>query len=217
MAPERSDGNAFELVLRQATGEEGPVFDSATDFTNPGKIDAAVRRAVEKFKPKAREVWEQLVSTRSEYVRVIEKLARETGIDILTVFAQWIVQRELFLAMGKHFRLERAQEFLANCPDCVLALTRHSSIVTAGSPDAHGFRDGMYVRIDARKKGWEHTISSRNTIADLRVGEMGFVGGVITTPIECLLVLPADRSAELEEIRDRTVTSTRRVTEIKPR
>src|SRR3989338_6598070 len=199
----------LDELVQEATGGQ-TVFKSVEDLRNSLKIEEAVRRTVARLRPRALEMWRKFLDSGSKDIAVIEDLARDARANPQDIFLEWLVQRMLFLEMGKHFRLESVDHFPSTQPDCALVLTRSSSIIVAGKLDpSDGRRDVDYVRIDSCKATWDQSFKSfRAEMDTLDIGDQArFRQFLTSSPVRNILVLPADRSQELEVIKRGTLDS----------
>lgn len=190
-------------LLEQATGHE-PVFDSVEDLFDRQKIEAAVGRKVQALRRRMADLWPQLTS---ETRGIIKCIAREEQAEREQIAAEWLVQRMLFLEIGRHFDLKLVERFSRSRPDCFLVLTERASLITGGSLKARGERAVEYIRIPSRVRSWQHDVSLRGPVKRLRCGRRARLPGLRTSPVQFILVVPAERSIELDRIAKITSVS----------
>jgi hypothetical protein len=115
----------------------------------------------------------------------------------------------LFLEIGRHLKLRRVDKFSHARPDCFLALTERGSLITATQPDGKGARAIEYIRIPSRVQSWTQGGSLRGAVDNVRRGHRARLPGLRTSPIQYILVIPANRAKEFGRIANVTRTGIR--------
>lgn len=123
----RSTPRPQELAVVLEAAEEEPIFERIDDLFDRKKLEAAVQRKVRSLRGRIAVVWKELPADARG---IILQIAREESASWRQVGAEWLVQRLLFLEMGKRFDLRRLERFSRSCPDCFLVLTQRSSLIT---------------------------------------------------------------------------------------
>lgn len=184
------------LLIESAAGEE-PIFSDVEDLFDRDKLEEAVRRKVAAVRSRITVLWKELPSQERG---VILQMAREEGVSRKQVGAEWLVQRMLFLEIGRRFELERVERFSRSRPDCFMVLTQRASMITGGPLRARGRRSIEYIRIPSRVQSWGNEVSFSGKIARLRCGQRARLPGLRTSPVQFILVIPASRAAEFGKI-----------------
>ncbi|MBW2529714.1 MAG: hypothetical protein JRI23_36395 [Deltaproteobacteria bacterium] len=189
-------------MLESAAGDE-PIFERVDDLFDRAKLEAAVRRKVRSVRGRIAVLWQELPSDARG---VILQIAREENVSRKRVGAEWLVQRMLFLEIGRRFELDRVERFARSSPDCFLVLTQRSSLITGDAVQARGERVIEYIRIPSRAKSWDKAVSFTGRIKTLRCGHRAKLPGLRTSPVQFILTIPASRAVELRRITHLTTT-----------
>jgi hypothetical protein len=189
-----------------ADDPDAPIFESVRDLFDRANLEDAVRRKVAAMRTRIEKLWPGL---SPDARAIVERIAEEEAVTRDLVAAEWIVQRALFLEIGRHFDLERVATFAAGRADCFLALTERGSLITASEPDRRARRHVEYIRIPSRAGSWQQDVSVRGAVELVRCGHRARLPGMRTSPVQYILVVPAARRGELGRIVNLTRTGIR--------
>jgi hypothetical protein len=204
--PERDAPPSVLAKLLETAAAEDPIFESVTDLFERGNLEGAVQRKVESMHGRISELWPKLPE---DIQGIIRRIADEEGVATEQIAAEWMVQRMLFLEIGRHFKLKRVDRFSHARPDCLLALTERGSLITGGPPDPQGARAIEYIRIPSRVSSWTQGASLKGAVDNVRRGHRARLPGLRTSPIQYILVIPANRAGEFSRIANVTRTGIR--------
>jgi hypothetical protein len=204
--PEQGSPPSVLARLLESASAEEPIFEAVTDLFDRGNLEGAVKRKVESLHARIPELWAKLPE---DIQGIIRRIADEEGAPTEQIAAEWMVQRMLFLEIGRHFKLRRVDRFSHSRPECFLALTERGSLVTGGAPDRKGARAIEYIRIPSRVQSWTQGVSLRGAVENVRRGHRARLPGIRTSPIQYILVIPANRAAEFSRIANVTRTGIR--------
>jgi hypothetical protein len=189
-------------MLESAAGDE-PIFERVDDLFDRAKLEEAVRRKVKSVRGRIAVLWNELPSDARG---IILQIAREENVSRKRIGAEWLVQRMLFLEIGRRFELNRIERFARSSPDCFLVLTQRSSLITGDTIKASGDRVIEYLRIPSRAKSWDKAVSFTGRMKTLRCGHRAKLPGLRTSPVQFILAIPASRAVEFRKISRLTTT-----------
>jgi hypothetical protein len=192
--------------LLDTASQDAPIFESTEDLFARDKMESAVRRKITTMLGRIAEYWPKLPD---DVHKIIERIANEEQAPTDQVAAEWLVQRMLFLEIGRHFDLQRVDRFSRSRVDCFLALTERASLITGGGPDRKGERPIEYIRIPSRAGSWKEAVSATGPIETIRRGHRARLPGMRTSPVQYILVIPAARANEFSRIANVTRTGMR--------
>lgn len=206
---ERDDAPPPPSALAQlldTASHDAPIFESTDDLFSRAKMEAAVQRKTKTMLGRIAEYWPKLPD---DVHAIIDRIAVEEKAPSDQVAAEWLVQRMLFLEIGKHFDLQRVDRFSRSRIDCFLALTERASLITGGAPNRKGERPIEYIRIPSRAESWKDAVTANGPIETIRRGHRARLPGMRTSPVQYILVIPAARADELGRIANVTRTGMR--------
>ena len=192
-------------LLESATGDQ-PIFEALDDLFKRGNIERAVQRKVATMVGRIAELWPKLPN---DIQKIILRIANEERAPTEQVTAEWLVQRLLFLEIGRHFRLKRVDRFSSGRPESFLALTERGSLITGSPPDKKGERGIEYIRIPSRVQSWKEAATYTGVIETVRRGHRARLPGMRTSPVQYILLIPAERASEFSHIANVTRTGIR--------
>lgn len=202
----RLSTDSLDTIL-SALIKEQPIFVVPAEGKEfrfaPEIIEEAVTEAVSRLKPRIPEFWGNIPM---EYRAAIERIAQEEQADQHQIAAEWLIQRQIFLELGKHFQLESVAEIQPADLRAFLLLTLNGSMLAGQLPHlpAPGstLRFMQYLRLPSRKSSWKGSETEKDASlqASLRVGFPAVNDFLHTSPVQYLFVFKQGDEQQLLNI-----------------